>query len=75
MDISQYNVTVGQNSTFVASITDPDSNITVLWLENTLPSSATFDNSTGIFIWSPQDTSEVNITLGNTWFINNFTNK
>ena len=65
MDGTPYNVTVGINSTTIATIIDPDSNTTYLWLSNDLPSGAYFDNNTGIFNWIPSDTSQVNITLVN----------
>ena len=63
MDVTPFNVTVGVNQTTIATINDPDSNVTKLWIVNALPTGASFDNITGIFLWLPIDLSEVNITL------------
>ena len=50
---------VGEQFTDTITATDEDTNDTVTVSVNGLPDGATFDSETGVFVWTPQDTSEV----------------
>ena len=57
------NVTVGVTTEFSVTATDTDAaDTTVVYLVSVLPAGATFDNVTGNFTWTPQDSTDVNIT-------------
>jgi len=57
-----FNVTVNEKSSLVVNVTDPDGDSVSLTLRTDLPSGANFDNVTGVFTWTPVDTTPVNIT-------------
>ena len=57
-----FNVTVGEESSLTVNVTDPDGDVVSMTLRTDLPNGATFDNVTGVFTWTPSDTTPVNIT-------------
>ena len=59
---SPFNVTAKESNTLVVTVTDADNDETTLWLQTVLPPGATFDNTTGEFVWTPANTDAVNLT-------------
>lgn len=54
-----FNVTVGVSAILRVNVTDPDGDNVTLQLIGELPSGAQFDRHTGIFSWTPEDTTRV----------------
>ena len=59
---SSFNVTVGVESSLTVIATDPEGDKVTLTLRTDLPSGAIFDSQTGVFTWTPIDTTPVNIS-------------
>ena len=59
---STFNVTVSEMSTLTVNASDPNGDNVALTLRTDLPPGATFDNYTGVFMWTPVDTTPVNIS-------------
>ncbi|KAI0209335.1 hypothetical protein LSAT2_005978 [Lamellibrachia satsuma] len=60
---SSFNVTVGVESSLTVIATDPEGDKVTLTLRTDLPSGAIFDSQTGVFTWTPIDTTPVNISF------------
>ncbi|KAI0230808.1 hypothetical protein LSAT2_018833 [Lamellibrachia satsuma] len=60
---SSFNVTVSVESSLTVVTTDPENDTVTLTLRTDLPSGATFDSQSGVFTWTPDDTTPVNISF------------